>query len=410
MKRIRTLGIAAVAAMALTVTVGAGTASASGPVSNFESTISNDSISGVGEGTLQLQGSLKNCSQLTISGTLPGKASSELEMAFASNCTLASNGCEFIFHPGTEDVSYPGAGRFEGSADIGPEGCGPATVKYGLFDKCTASIPAQSGLNATFENLGEGAVRIEVSTNDLEYTASGPGAWGCANETLKTGAFDASWEAQGEGNFQVAGVPSGIYLAGEKSEKAAQQPRFEAEAYPTGFSGEEDATQLPTFSLYGGATTTKCSQAWFFGTLGSATSALPVSAEYSQCKTGTLPATVRPFGDCHFVLNALNAGPPYTGSVDFGCSESEGIEVLTYASLKAQQEGKVLCEAVITPQNGITGVSYTNVGEGSGRSIQVKASLSGIEYAYTRYSAVCPGSGSGVFKNGAFSLQTELAG
>ncbi len=140
--------------------------------------------------------------------------------ASCSGGSLKMNGCTFVFHPGNEG---------NGTVEIGPSGCGALTVNSG---GCERSIPAQTGLAATYEETGEGAsakVNVEID-GGIEYiNVSG---WCSAgkktNGTYRTNIEISALNQEGEPTGLSLDA-SAVFLAGEKSAEPSKQPRIESE-------------------------------------------------------------------------------------------------------------------------------------------------------------------------------------
>ncbi|HEX5414299.1 MAG TPA: hypothetical protein VFZ25_01450 [Chloroflexota bacterium] len=296
---------------------------------------------------------------------------------------LAMNGCQFTFHPGAETSP----GKFGGTADLGPVGCGPMTVNG---SRCVRKFASQSGLPVVFRNEGTGnksSVTVEMAVT-LNYKAEG---------TLTTCGYSeqqmywvGTWnlKAYNEVGEQVSTSviehpPIGVFLAGKESEEAEKQPRIEGEKYPASVKGDQKASEKYKLTLPGGRTLT-CEGASLAGSLSSVTAQLGLVPSYQNCTFEILgnvdPATVA-VKSCQFTLNVKNAGPPYAGSLDVGCSkEGDAIE------LKAFAVGgeALLCTWKIAPQSGLSGVNLENVGSGLSRGIGIKFGISNV--AVTRVS------------------------
>jgi len=384
-KRIRTLGIAAVMAMALTCSLGAGSASASTPVNAFQAGAYPVSATGNGSGTAQFAGWTMSCAEAPAQAELSA-ASQSLDAGLEGPITCSSgtidwNGCDFILHPGAETE----AGRFGGSFDIGPAGCGPIVVKYPWAQNCTATIPAQNGLAASYENIANGDVKVSTTATNIEHTRSA-GPCGSA-QTFKNGSFQGSWNLAGSGGvaLHVGRISVPISAGGE----------FSASSYPVWIDGGSVAEPGPIWNL--AKVNANCTDAQFTSEMTGPSAELAVQASYSGCKFGTLPMRVL-MNDCYYVLTSA-------GSQNIACSKGGAIQLLVYGSKKAEQEGKVLCEAQVGAQAGTGSVKYS----GSG-SIVAATTLTNLQYTFKRYSLISCPPYEGSFTNGTFTDTAELNG
>jgi hypothetical protein len=303
---------------------------------------------------------------------------------------IKTNGCQLTFHPGAE-----AEGKFGGTFDIGPSGCGPISYQPA---GCTLTIGSQNGLAATFANSGEGSsatVDIEIQISNPNYTQTGAG---CGKTgTFENGYFKGVWHVTGfSPSGELIGIqvgPIGLCLAGEKSEEKAKQPQFEAEKYPVPLTGVQDAASKHVLQTNSGPL--KWGSVAYAGTLASTASEVKVTPTYAECKQQGIAATVKA-NSCYYVLHISNAGPPYVGTYDVACSKvGDVIEIKTAA-----------CTTTVGSQTGLGGVAYTNAGTGSGRYVKVSYTTTGIKY--TESGIGC--SKTGTFETGTYSGGTSLYG
>ena len=370
MKRIRVLLTAAVGALALTALVGVSSASASGiAFSQYPATVKGGEIT-THSFNLGLERIITcNFSQLTAyaggpSETLevtatPSGCSSKLE----SGVTLKMNGCKFIYHPAVG----------KGSLDIGPVGCGQVVLEGA---NCTRTFSPQTSGTASFANAAK-SVKV-TDEGYLQYKVTKGSLVACGNGSVPA-IFSGSWtiNAYDAGGAQItaAAVPgTGLYMTGQQSEEAAKQPKFAAEKYPVTITGFQDPAQKQALTI-GGSRKVECQEANSLSQASAATSQLTLDNKYAGCILSILGSeftTVISTNGCSFVLNALNAGPPYKGTVDIACGEGKAIEISDYS------EAGVRCTYKISPQSGLTGVGLSNVGTGTEQGVAVSYSLSGI--------------------------------
>jgi hypothetical protein len=189
----------------------------------------------------------------------------------------------------------------------------------------------------------------------------------------------------------------GIYVAGEKSEEKAKQPRLEAESYPTVLFGEGSTKH--TFTTKLGAWS--CSQSQFYGELTGATAALLLTQSYFFCLP---PGGAMPFirwNGCQFVAHVENAGPPYTGQLEISCPAGKVYELESYYS-----STKTNCIVKIPAQTGLNGVSFTNVGTGKTRGVEVNFNVSKFKYSLSGSAFFCKGE----YEDGAYTGTMILNG
>jgi hypothetical protein len=395
-KRIRTLLLAALAALALAGVVGVSSASAAKFVSETEFTEFNGS--GYYEFALGVGSTAYSCTGPAVSSAQVGTAISEGGASYASIASTSTSSscsgftkewksCRLTFHP-------PAAGGSEGSVEIGPSGCGPIYFK-GVIG-CEYSIPAQTGIAATYENIGTGTGRkIEVSINDY-FTYTRVGNQGCG----KGGMFsDGRWigtltleGSDGAGSpvgIRVAQLPVGAFMTGEKSEEAARQPSFAAEEYPVSLAG--DLSKEHRFQLKPEGTTLSCQAAGLSSSLPTATSSIDVNASYEKCANLLGQTLTVKMNSCHYGFTVANSGPPYTGTASVKCdNEGDGIEFLAGS----------ICTYKLPAQN-IGTATYSTVGSLNTRKIVAEVSGSGITYLRTYNGFFCPvGSEAGSFSGG----------
>jgi hypothetical protein len=372
-KRIKLLLLAALGTLALTATMGAPAASASGisfgqyPVQVKSGSVATHSFGFSGGRSIACDFSELSSSAgaptetLTVSVT-PSKCSNEYE----GNVTLKMNGCKFIYHPAVG----------KGSFDIGPAGCGPITMEG---THCTRTFASQTGFAATFSNEGSPSiVKIQHEASGLQYTITKGGLAACGSSGTAT--FTGSWElkAFGAEGTQIAAhvVPgTGFYMTGKESGEAGSQPKFEAENYPVTLTGVQDPANKHVLTI-GKERKIVCEAVDTSSTVTGATSQLTLNMAYSGCFLeilgGQFVATFKMNG-CNFVLNALNVGPPYSGSLGVACGkEGEAIEINTTSA------GSPVCTYKISPQSGLTGVGLSNVRSGTERGVIATFGVSGL--------------------------------
>ncbi|MGC1165223.1 MAG: hypothetical protein WA862_03865 [Solirubrobacterales bacterium] len=366
MKRIKNLSLAVVAALALTAMVGAASASASAKF-----TIMDGSYPIILHGTEAVGGfnlstgpsEVVSCQLGSVSGVLTA-ASESLDGDLGSpKCSslgskpLNMNGCRFIFHSSSQFFD-----RTKGTFDIGPPGCGPITFQP-YWCNATTSYPAQTGLAARYENVGGNKVIVRPEASNMEYTRTG----NCGAGTYTNGSLSGgSWTLQSYDGKAVQVVQD------------PHTPEFEAESYPAAISG----AQVGTSVLAGTWIKHECKQGTGSNVLISASTALPLSPTYSECRFNGVASTVTTNG-CVFVNRVEGKVAPgkYSGSMDINCPAGKVIEITMNAVMP-------ICSATIPPQSGLTGMTYEN-DTSSGHRVKLVSSLSGIKYTLTKHHLLC---------------------
>lgn len=211
------------------------------------------------------------------------------------------------------------------------------------------------------------------------------------------GAMLATVALLGAAASSASAEPVGLFIAGEKSEEVAKQPKFEAEKY----TATVKSTALSEFEFVAQTGKLKCSEFAIPGTISAATSSFKTSQFFWPCKFLGLATTITANG-CEFVLHVLNAGPPYVGTTDIVCPAGKAIE------FTASSGGTKVCTLQMLPQTGVEGVSFQNTGAGSSRAITVNFKLTTMKYAQV------PGMGipictAGEYTNGIFSASDSLS-
>jgi len=394
-KRIRTLCLFAVTALTLTASLGSVSASASQFVSESVSTDYAGSIGG--ENHLIVFGSSWTHCNPQFSASPGGKALKPLETdevsgscLFGGEFPMKWGSCQLIFHPGSE-VS---AGKFNGSFDIGPSGCGSITLES---SSCAWTVPAQTGLKASFTNEGTGSkrtIKVKAEATGIKYTRSKKT---CGEGTHTNGTWSGFWMLKGTVAGSQVGVYVGkginaLYMDGEVSAEEANQPRFASLYQPASISG--GVAKNHVFKYWGSLSVT-CTSAQLTSTMAEATTDLSVNASYSGC-TGPmgLPTTVT-MNSCSYVFHVANALPLYTGSTDIACSKAgDAIEFIA----KGTKDGGTVC-TLSFPAQTIGTASYESVFESENAHVLAEVVGSGVKSTRTG-SPLC---GAAVSETGTFS-------
>lgn len=354
MIRIKTLGLAVIAALALSVTAGASSASAG----YFAVTAGTTGYTGSpGTQTYALSGGRTGtCAGEYLSGTVtnqdktlsPYMPDMSCE-SFEGPVSWKMNGCKISFTPGVE-------GTGPGTFTIGPAGCSPIslTSKY-----CTRLIGAQSG-KASFSNQGSGvAISIQEAFLQSSVAKESPT---CKPETI---SYFASWTVTpNNGVVQLTSSQVGVYLGGSG---------FAAESYPVSLTGTQDATSVTTLTR--ASRQYKCTQADMAGQLASTSGTLTLAPKYTGCLAYvggiTMPAEIEA-NSCAYTVGS-------TGSFGVSCSEAgDAIKITLYSNTTKQSEGIPLCVYRIAPQTSGSTIGLSTFGEGNKRGVALAFSANAL--------------------------------
>jgi hypothetical protein len=370
MKTIKRIGLAALAALALTSLVGTASVSAAGiQAGKYPSRLAANNS---GNHTLLVAGASIECSGANIVAPTSsvGVKESVTVTPYYSSCfgffqykSIEMNGCSFILHPTSETL------------DIGPAGCGPITRNT---EFCNIGIPAQNGLKATFTNTGSGEsakVEIKVNATGIKYTTSGPM---CGVHTYTDGKYTGTWNAYGE--TQTGAITSlqvnNTFLAG--LQLAAKG--FTADAYPVPVTGNQTSAEQ-IFEGFNGSTG-NCKTVQYNGTLSSQSTSLSVEPVFGSCTFGGFPADVNT-NHCVWKFDAEPVS--MTGQMSPSCSAGKSMDIKVYLGVDKKT---LLCTVSIEPGATSGGATFGNAGSGSTRKVEVVANISGMKF--TTSGTLCP--------------------
>ena len=409
MRGIRNIGLAAVAALALSAALGATSASAA----EFEAEQVSTTIGSSGPyglQTWQFHTAQQDCDALQLAGALSiGTKKLETtakDAACYDNFTgfeLKTNGCGLVHRLGVKT----GATTFSGSVDIScPAG---KTISFvGGVNTCKVNVPGQNNLPATYENVGAGkerAIKVTVNASGLKHSQVSGSDCGGAIGTYSDGTWSGSWKLQGSSGGSPVGIwvkaseglelpPSGIAISGSPSALVGG-------TYPITVTGQQKGTSQHIFELQWGSV--KCNTALFSSSISGASTQFAVSAEYGGCTWGGFPASVKMNG-CTYTFNVLNGlvGSLYAGHADIACPAGKAIELV------ATSAGWPKCTATVQAQSpNEKGLSFTN--EPSTSTIGLVVGMQGVDYHQQEGGGLGRCS-SGDFTNGYFSGVSTLAG
>jgi heat shock protein HslJ len=327
------------------------------------------------------------CNGPPISGALAAASSSVTMTPGAATCNyifgegeLNPGSCTFTYHFGSDAGHF---GRYSGTMDIGPSGCGPITLTN--YTGCKTAVGAQSGLPVSYEQVGA-TIRITAEVSSLTYTQTGGGA--CApTGTFTNGTLTGSW----------------IVHAGSKALTIVDNhtPMFEAETYPATVAGEQNSEQHQVMKF--GSQSVNCSAITYSGSLASAATTVSLSPAYSGCTMfGFAEAGSTKTNGCSIVLHAGVAlgGGKYRGTQDISCPGGSSIEFIAPISK---------CKVSVPSQEGLSAVEYEVITKSGKKAIKAATGLSGIKYT-TVDGFLCPLAGEGSFSDGSESGSMFLQG
>lgn len=380
MKRIKTVGLAAVAALALCLATGASAASAA----EFRAEDYPASVSGSQVETLALSTHAGNvqCQTVDLSGTA-AEASSSLELAATfGKCkafgflqaSIDMNSCSYVLES-TSDLP-----PLDGTLDLacGEEG---DAIEIKAFT-CTVTVPEQEDLDSLeLENKGSGAnreVEAVVDVGSIMHTTSA-GCPGGGAGSFDNGSYSGAVLLDGASGEEQ----TGIYVDNEQ----VPSPSFRGEEYPLAIYGATSDAVLST-----NAGTLDCGTVTFVAETGNATTELAANSSWSGCVAfGSLTYTVD-MNSCVLTFGLEGGEDPYEGSLGVDCDEAGDSIVLTGFSC--------------TIKFGSQGGEPIELGNSRSGGVEVEQAGGGLEYTT---SSGCSG-GKGSFSNGTLSGSWQVEG
>ena len=386
MKRLRNIGLCAVAALALTAVLGTSSASAN----YFSSNVPGAQFSGSGTGAkhiLSLGTESFGCEKVSFSGTMPSSMLQKIRVSpELSQCIRtpgfyvgwSMRGCRYRFDAGTVPTLV-------GSVDI--VDCEPSMV-FSDAGLCELTIGNQNNLGTveyknSIEN-GIPVVTVSAHLENIKYTRKGGGCAG-ASGTYTNGKYTGEWKLKGTG---------GVGIQVQSSEETLPA-RFIGEEVPMTVDGTNVGSKAFNFGNNGYLW---CDNYTYSGASGpAAATSLSVTPSYHSCtwywqSTGfnaPVPDEDVQTGGCSFTLHAA-------GGVDIGGSSCAA------SPLTVTLPG---CVITVGPQSFSSGITYTNEGSGKLRSVKVAGSAqAALEYSATGGSCIQQGT----FGNGYFINRVSL--
>jgi|GEM_PF-2035106 len=385
MRRIKSLGLGALMALALlalpAVASAKGGFTAAQYPASLEAKTGSTPVLGLQLGQMTCDRPTLTATATEPSGTLSATLSDSGCYISGAKQPLKMNGCKFIFNGG--DGS-------KGTFDIGPAGCGP--IKFESPTYCNVTIGSQNGLAATYANAGSGSkatVTVGAQATGIKYTSLGGAS--CAKGNYSNGSYSASWNVEAR-NAKAEQVG---FKAGSVGLSIGGSPlKFQAESYPVPASGSTN--QLSFGTVLGSA---YCEAGTIKTGLGSASSEVLVVPQYEKCAFAGFGGTVVKQNGCLFLFKLHNVAPPYTGDASLGCEGENELEITNVIF------GVPICKVTIGSHIGLEGVTYATAGTGSTAGIQATMKLTGIKY--TVVNLLKEGEGNGCFDGKALGTHED---
>lgn len=399
--RIKSLGLALIAAAALAVTAGAASASASGfsafaegtGAEHYPATISGKLKSGTNS-TLSWGGwGVGICTPGTMSGSLAGPDKS---LSVAPNCgtQIQFNGCEVTVNSGAE--TSPGV--YAATVDLGGAKCAGVSIQTeGTSLKCYGTIAPQSGITGSSVSTVEGSPdEVELSLNASFKGTGGGGALGCPKVGQETtGFWSGTWRLSAK---STGGVTRDLRVQSTIATGIAfEEEQFVAETYPVNIAGEQAVSSVQ-FQAGPGFGTVTCGKAQFGSSLASAASSLTAVATYSSCADSLGRPVAVSMKSCSYVLE---------GSGGLGVSCGTPGDAIEYQVKNGG--GSTVCTATVPAQSGSSGMSYATSGAGYAATIQATANVKSLTTVTSGGLLNC-GTKNGTHTDGSFTGGIKLVG
>jgi hypothetical protein len=384
------LGLAAVAALALTALLGAGTSSAA----YFNSEQENTTWTGAVPGSPSQHelhfgfGFVMTCKDASFSGLSQlGSPDPIVVTPELSDCTgpmstpmdWTINGCKYRFSAGK-------TANLVGSIDI--VDCAPYMETK--FYNCRIRIGNQENVGTVkYVNTEAGTITAIADLSSITFSTFQCGGFiSPGGGTGYTGTYEGEWTISGSSE----GIPIPVEVKPVGTEIVSGY--FRAEEAPVKIGGGSLNTQSITIaSGMKQQQTLGCSSATLTGEAASTKSqAVAFVPSYSGCTFIGQSVSVN-MGGCKI---ELNGGPgeegPSFAVVGANCASSP----ITFAQTN--------CKVTVGPQTGAASVTYTNEGSGKLRSVVANIAASGLTYTATGLACASKGT----FSTGRYDGQLSL--
>ena len=336
---------------------------------------------------MTLGGSSLSCRTSSLTGPLAAPSSSLSLTPSYEKCvwsgvsaTVSVNSCKFVLNSTNESAPLTG------TLGVNCSKPGDSIVVNSPGLPCTVTIPQQAAHGQVqFENLGVNQSRIiltKLSVAGLSHTIAGVGC-------TKQGAFE-NGALSGTYTFSSTAFggsePNGFYIGKEQTGPAIA--KLNGENYPAfykslgGLEGTKALAYLGANSAF---------ESYWSGSISGPAEDLNMTVGLFQAKKSAIKAN-----GCHFVFHIVSKE---TGTAGVSC-ETPGAKMV----IEHLNQGG--CVSEIPAQYGLKGVSFKNIGSGSGRSVEVDVYLNGV--TYTGVGSACDRRGT--FSNGVISTHMTLQG
>jgi hypothetical protein len=369
-KRVKPVGIAILAAMALTALLGTASASASQfRAEEYPATISSVQVVQQKYKVGSAANIAVKCDSATASGTLAASSSSITLTPAYSGCQVAgqfatanANSCKYVFNSTNEAAPY------SGSMDIACSKEGDGIIFTQATSGCEVKFPAQTALGA-IEFANTGSNRSRAVTGNLNISGvKNVNSSKCAEGggTFTNGTLAGSLVVKGTN----AGHGVGVYL---NKEQVEDPPMLEGESYPLIVQGSE----MSGLKVGLGGVIFNCSGSGAQTEISGRVAEFGGSVAYGGCGTATMQ-----MNGCSFTLHPLTSEAPLAaGSMGISCKTEGGGIILQYVGG---------CKAQFSVQSIANSVKFQDLGTGSTRYVHVELSAAGLKYTE---GAGCPHTG-----------------
>jgi hypothetical protein len=390
-KSIKTLGIAVLAALALTAVVGVASASATEFHSESESTTWKGARTGANH-VLKLGNESFSCKNVSFSGTTVLQNSKQFTVTpELTGCTWGAgfagtwvmHSCKFLVHSGPSSAE-----PLVGWIDI--VGCEKA-MDFNSTN-CHLEIGNQKNIGTLeYQNAStEGFKTVTMVANFSGITYTRNPAVGCFNGgpgTFTDGTYTGEWTVKG---FAKTGTQTNVSVT------PSGPGTFLAEEAPATITGKRTPAKASVFYLPGiGPISVSCNEQTLSGTMAAVSQGtIALTPTYGKCSfVGQLfPMNM---GGCSYVLHASKGAFDIVGAT---CASSPITIVLAN------------CTATIGPQSGLPGLSYSNEGSGTLRNVVQAGEAVGLKYTTSGKGCTATGTFTDGAYNGADTFTATNAG
>lgn len=186
---------------------------------------------------------------------------------------------------------------------------------------------------------------------------------------------------------------------------SASPDTFLSESSPVTLHATQEASQV--FTITGKSVV--CKQATFHGTqAGTVAGSLTLHPEYKECKFGELEATVNVPAACNFVIDG-STDAKGEAPLSIECGHGEPI-TMSLGGVCTVKVGDTHPPSSTTVNQGLSGVTYTNIGAGTTREITINANLTGISAVVEGSLCFLGGISTGTHSDATYTGKATLTG